>query len=93
MKKGFYYFGESGRLSKILVFMGFVSLIIAIVFFFAGGDIELTRPNAIGNTTYAIWSAFFFLFGIVAFIVNYCIHKICIDIATALKKIEDKHNK
>lgn len=93
MKKGYYYFGESGHISKFLVIMGLVSLIIAIVFFFAGDDIELTRPNAIGNTTYAIWSAFFLLFGIVAFIVNYCIHKICIDIATLLKKIEDKQNK
>ena len=90
MKKGFYHFGECGSLSRGLVIAGCLSFLLAVLFFCIGGRIELTRPNAVGETTYSIGCAFFLLLSLVLFIANHCVHKICTDIATLLKQLEAK---
>lgn len=90
MQKGYYYFGESGLLCKILSILGGISFIVSCVLFFLGGQVELTMPDAVGNTTYAIWCAFFLFLSIVLFLAVLCINKVCRDIATLLKELEDK---
>ncbi len=93
MKIGYYFFGEWGHLNKMLITTGLISLVISAIFFFIGGWEILTRPYAVGNPTYSIWCVFFLLLGIVLFLVDFCIHKICRDIATLLKEIEDNKAK
>ena len=89
MKKGYYYFGECGSLNKILLIIGGISGVASIVFFFLGGWEVLTRPYAIGNCSYAMWCLFFLLLCSVTFLIDFCIHKICRDIATLLKQMEN----
>ena len=93
MKKGYYFFGECGSLSKKLIIAGLISIAISGVLFLIGGWEVLTRPYAIGNETYSIWCIFFLLIGIILFIINICIHRICRDIATLLKDVEDNRTK
>lgn len=90
MKKGYFYFGECCALSKALIIVGSISLLASAIFFFLGGWEVLTRAYAIANATFSIWCVFFLLIGIILFLINICIHKICRDIATLLKKLEDK---
>ena len=93
MKKVYYYFGECGTLVKTLTLAGIISLAVSAVLFFKGGWEVLCRSWASGNNTYAIWCAFFLLLGVMLIIINICIHKICRDVATLLKEIEDKKTK
>ncbi|MDU6263664.1 MAG: hypothetical protein E6600_04070 [Anaerocolumna aminovalerica] len=58
MKKGYYFFGECGSLSKKLIIAGLISFAISGAFFFIGGREVLTRPYAIGNNTYSIGVSF-----------------------------------
>lgn len=90
MRKGYYYFGECGVLSKELAILGGVSFMVSSIFFFLGGWEVLTRPCALGNNAFAIWCAFFLFLSIVFFLAIFCIHKVCRDIATLLKEIENK---
>lgn len=89
MKKGYYYFGECGSLGKILAIIGGISFSISAVFFYLGGWGVFIRPRAVGNCSYAMWCLFFLLICVVAFLIDFSIHKICRDIATLLKQIED----
>lgn len=93
MKIGYYFFGECGHLKKILVTTGIISLIISAIFFFLGGWEVLIRPYAIGSPAYSIWCIFFLLVGIVLFLIDFCVYKICRDIATLLKELEDNKSK
>ena len=91
MKKGLYYFGESGYLCKRLGISGAICFMVSCVLFFCGGYVGLTQPNTDSpTTTHAIWCVFFLLFSIVQFLAILCINKMCRDIATLLKGIEDK---
>ena len=90
MKKGYYYFGESGSLCRQLSVFGVLCLIISCVLFFLGGKVVLTMPDSTGKETYAIWCVFFLLLSIVSFLLILCINKICRDVATLIKEIEAK---
>lgn len=92
MRKGYYYFGECGALSKVFAILGVVSFIVSFVFFIMGGWVVLIRPYEFGNTAYAIWCAFFLFLSIGFFLVIFCVHKVCRDIATLLKEIENKQS-
>lgn len=92
MKKGLYYFGESGYLCKGLGISGAICFIVSSVLFFLGGRLVLTMPNVDVSTTYAIWCVFFLLLSIVHFLAILCINKVCRDIATLLKEIENKNS-
>lgn len=90
MKKGYYYFGECGSLGKMLAIIGGISFSVSAVFFFLGGWAVLIRPWAVGNYSYAMWCLFFLLICVVAFLIDFSIHKICRDIAALLKQMEDR---
>ena len=92
MKKGLYYFGESGYLCKGLGISGTICFMVSAVLFFFGGRVVLTMPDMLDNITYAIWCVFFLFLSIVQFLAILCINKVCRDIATLLKGIEDKNN-
>ena len=93
MKKIYYYFGECGRITKILLTAGTVAAVIAVVFLFKGGFSPLVNDDEY-FTSYSAWSLFFLSISIFAFVTDLCIHKICADIAALLKKIEeDKENR
>ena len=88
MKKGYYYFGECGRMEKILSAVGIISAIISVFFLFKGGYLPLISDD-FHFGTYNAWCLFFFIICIFAFTANLCIHKICRDIATLLKEVEE----
>ena len=58
-------------------------------FLFKGGYLPLIDDDSY-FTTYNAWFLFFLSMSIFAFIVDICLHKICRDIATCLKEIEEK---
>lgn len=93
LRKGYYYFGESGFLCKVFLTLAIISLIASIVFFYIGGWVLLLRPWAVGEPTYSIWCVFFLLLAIILFLINLSIHKICDDVSEILRKIEDKRIK
>lgn len=78
-------------LSKEFAILGVVSFMVSSIFFFLGGWEVLTRPYALGNNAFAIWCPFFLFLSIVFFLVIFCIHKVCRDIATLLKEMENKN--
>lgn len=88
MKKIYYYFGECGRMAKILLTIGIVSAVVALAFLFKGGFSSLIRDDEY-FTLYNAWFLFFLAISIFAFIADLCIHKICADIATLLKENEE----
>ena len=90
MEKGFYYFGECGAFEKFLVIGGLLSIAVSAVFFLLGGLYSsYTLYDAVYNP-YSIWCAIFLSIGIILFLIDAAIHKICRDIATLLKEVEDK---
>ena len=93
MKKGLYYFGESGYLCKGLGISAVICFMVSSVLFFFGGRVVLTMPDTLDNITYAIWCVFFLLLSIVQFLAILCVNKVCRDIATLMKKIEDSSSK
>ena len=88
MKKIYYYFGECGRVTKVLLTVGIVAAVIAVTFLFKDGFSPLVNDDE-HFTLYSAWSLFFLSISIFAFAANHCIHKICTDIATLLKEIEE----
>lgn len=88
MKKIYYYFGECGRMTKILLGIGIVSAVIALAFLFKGGFSSLISDDEY-FTLYNAWFLFFLAISIFAFIAVLCIHKICADIANLLKENEE----
>ncbi|QKY69384.1 hypothetical protein [Lentibacillus sp. CBA3610] len=93
MKKVYYDFRECGGLIIMLTVSGLISFAISAVFFFIGGWEVLTRPWAAASSTYSIWCVFFLLLGIILFLFNISVHKICKDVATLLKEVEDNKSK
>ena len=89
MKKIYYYFGECGRMTKVLLTVGIVAAVIAVTFLFKGGFSPLVNDDEY-FTLYSAWSLFFLSISIFAFAADLCIHKICTDIATLLKEIEER---
>ena len=89
MKKIYYYFGECGRVTKVLLTVGIVAAVIAVTFLFKDGFSPLVNDDE-HFTLYSAWSLFFLSISIFAFVANHCIHKICTDIATLLKEIEER---
>lgn len=89
MKKIYYYFGECGRMTNILLTVGIVAAVIAVAFLFKGGFSPLVSDDYY-FTLYNAWFLFFLSISIFAFVANLCIHKICTDIATLLKEIEER---
>ena len=77
-------------MSKILLIFSLISFTVSAVFFFIGGGEVLLRPEVRVSHTYAIWCVFFLLLGIVTFLIDISIHKVCSDVAELLKEIEDK---
>ena len=92
MKKIYYHFDECGRMSKILLVVGIISAVIAVAFLFKGGFSPLIHDDTYFELYHA-WFLFFLAISIFAFIANLCIHKICADVATLLKEIEEKARK
>lgn len=88
MRKGYYYFGECGRMAKILLAIGIVSAVIALAFLFKGGFSPLVS-NDMYFELYHAWFLFFLAISVFAFIADICIHKLCRDIATILKEVEE----
>lgn len=88
MKKGYYYFGECGSMEKILLAIGIITAVISCFFLFKGGYLPLIDDDFY-FTTYNAWFLFFLSISIFAFIADICLHKICEDIATCLKQIEE----
>ena len=88
MKKGYYYFRECGRMEKILLAIGIITAIISAFFLFKGGYLPLISDD-IYFTAYNAWCLFFLAITILAFMAYLCIHKICRDIATLLKEVEE----
>ena len=97
MKKGLFYFPESGRYSIFLSIVSAVSILLAIIIFFAThvdgitvisvflrNGFRIFSPHAFVHWG-PIWSAFFFLLGIITIFINVAIHKVCRDIASLLK--------
>lgn len=72
-----------------LLGMGTVSLGLALFFLFKGGYWSLISGQYYFNVENA-WCLFFLLLSIFSFVTDICINKICTDIATLLKEIEDK---
>ena len=91
MKKIYYYFGECGRITNMLLTVGVVAAVIAVAFLFKGGFSPLVNDDEY-FTSYNAWFLFFLSISIFAFAACLCIHKICADIATLLKKIEEDKN-
>lgn len=89
MKKIYYYFGECGRITKVLLTVGIVAAVIAVAMLFKGGFSPLVSDDYY-FTLYNAWFLFFLSISIFAFVANLCIHKICTDIATLLKEIEER---
>ena len=89
MIKGYYYFGECGAFERFLIIGGLLSIAVSAVFFFFGGWEVLIRPGAIGSNSYSIWCVFFLLLASIMFLIDAAIHKICRDVATLLKEVED----
>ena len=76
---------------RLLLFwgMGIIAAVISCFFLFKGGYLPLIDDHFY-FTTYNAWFLFFLSMSIFAFIVDICLHKICRDIATCLKEIEEK---
>lgn len=91
MKKIYYYFGECGRITNMLLTVGVVAAVIAVAFLFKGGFSSLVSDDYY-FTLYNAWFLFFLSISIFAFAACLCIHKICADIAALLKKIEEDKN-
>ena len=89
MKKIYYTFNECGRMVKILLTIGIVSAVIALAFLFQGGFPSSLVNDDMYFTLYDAWFLFFLSISIFAFIVDLCVHKICSDIATLLKEMEE----
>jgi len=93
VKKVYYSFRECGRLVIMLTVLGLISLAVSVVFFSIGGWEVLTRPWAEASSIYAIWCVFFLFMGIVLFLINLSIHKVCKDVAILLKEGEANKTK
>lgn len=91
MRKGYYYFRECTSLQIWLLSLGTVSFILCLIFLFKGGYLSLISNNYYFNTE-NVWFLFFLILSIFLFVIDICINKICRDIATFLKEIEDKSN-
>lgn len=88
MKKGYYYFGECGSMAKILLAIGIITAVISGFFLIKGGYLPLIDDDSY-FTTYNAWFLFFLSISFFAFVADICLHKICEDIATCLKQIEE----
>ncbi len=88
MRKGYYYFRECGSIEKVLLITGIISVVLAFVFWFKGGYLSLISDEYYFTVNNA-WFLFFLLISIFAFISDFCVHKICRDIATLLKEVEE----
>ena len=91
MKKGYYYFAECGRLGRLLLTIGIIAAVIAMFFLIKGGLLPLIS-NDVYFTADNAWCLFFLAISIFAFMADFCIHKICRDIAALLKEFEEKKN-
>lgn len=88
MKKGVCFFGECGALEKKLLGLGILSAVLAVVFWAKGGHLSLLSDEFNFSTNNVC--LFFLLLSLISFISDFCVNKICRDIATLLKEIEDK---
>ena len=88
IKKGYYYFGECGSMEKILLAIGIITAVISGFFLIKGGYLPLIDDDSY-FTTYNAWFLFFLSISFFAFVADICLHKICEDIATCLKQIEE----
>lgn len=89
MKKGYYYFRECTGLEKALVLLGIISLILSVLFLIKGGYLSLLSSDYYFNTENA-WCLFFLLLGIILLVIDICMNKLCRDVATLLKQMEEK---
>lgn len=102
MRKGYFYFPNSSRLSKFVICFAILSFFISMVLFLitnVDGLLFITiflRDGFRAFNFYTqiqwghIWSIFFLILGIFAIMINVTIHKICEDIAYLLKQGEVK---
>lgn len=93
MKKGYYLFRKCGPLSSTLTILSAISFEIAGIILVLN-DTHAWHLGLFGDGHYFdalhAWILIFVLLGVVLIIVNITLHKICRDIATLLKEIEDK---
>lgn len=95
MNKGYYWFRECGALSKLLTIFSIISFVIAGILLVVN-DIHTWHLGLFSNEysfrSHHAWILFLVLLGVILILVNITLHKICRDIATLLKEIEDKTN-
>ena len=105
MRKGYYLFRECGSLSRVLTVLGIISFVASFLCLFIGvhsiwqtwslgmfmqtWHLGLLDKDSYFHSHHA-WFLFFLALSIVLITANVCVHKICTDIATLLKEIENK---
>lgn len=82
------FFWRMWSFRKKLLGLGILSAVLAVVFWTKGGHLSLLSDEFNFSTNNVC--LFFLLLSLISFISDFCVNKICRDIATLLKEIEDK---